>query len=802
MFAPRWRKVLRDIWSNKTRTIIVLLAISVGVAAIGMVMGAKIIIDENLPGQYLAANPSSGTIFTLSSFDDDQVAVIRNMREISAASGARQVNVRFKTQNGEWRNLQLNAVPDFKEMDLNIISPEEGAWPPPRNEVLIERNSFQPALGLDHLSIGDTLIVEAPGGKQRELKISGTVHDISQLPSFFVGAGYGYITLDTLEWLGESREFNQLEYVVAENQLDQDHIEDIGKLVSSKLEKSGVSVIFSLVLPPDEHPAQTLIDGFSTILAAVGILSLVLSGFLIVNTISAIMTQQVRQIGIMKTIGARTGQVTGMYFFMVAAFGIMALVIAVPLGILGSVGVASLFSGFFNFDIQGLPIEPRVMLIQALIGISVPMLAAIIPIWGGVRVTVREAISEQGLGKGRFGQGIIDRLIVGLRYIFPMGRPMQISLRNTFRRKARLILTLITLSLASAIFISIFSVRASLQKTLDDALNYFDYDVQVRFEKPYRNDRIQSMIADVPGVDIVETWGFGAARRIRPDESESDSFVVYGINPDSPMVNPILVEGRWIQEGDTNGIVVNTDLLNNEEDITVGSTLRLSLEGRENNYTVVGIARGILSGANGFMIDDHFGRVTNSTNRSLSSIVRLDNRTAENQGIQAQLLEQIYRQAGFSVAEVQTIAQVRDLIGTIFNVIIGFLLGMAVLLGFVGGLGLMGTMSINVIERTREIGVMRAIGASDGAVLRIILIEGFIIGLISWTIGGLIALPTSRILTTTVGNTLLRAEPSYEFSTNGAILWLVIIIILALLASFLPARSASRLTVREVLSYE
>ena len=802
MFAPRWRKVLRDIWSNKTRTIIVLLAISVGVAAIGMVMGSKIIIDENLPNQYFAANPSSGTVFTISNFDDEQVAVIRNMREISEASGTRRVNVRFKTPTGETRNLTLIVVPDFAEMELNIISPEEGAWPPPRHEILIERNSFQESLGLAHLGIGDTILVESPSGKERELKISGTVHDIAQLPTFFGGAGYGYITLDTLEWLGEPRDFNQLEYVVAENKFDTEHIESVGKLVSSKLEKSGVSVIFSLVLPPGEHPAQSLIDGFSGILAAVGILSLVLSGFLIVNTISAIMTQQVRQIGIMKTIGAQTSQVTGMYFLMVAAFGVMALIIAVPLGILGSVGVASIFSGFFNFDIIGFPFDPFVILVQALLALSAPLLAAIIPIWSGVRVTVREAISEQGLGKGRFGQGIIDKLIVGLRYIFPMGRPMQISLRNTFRRKARLILTLITLSLASAIFISIFSVRASLQRTLDDALNYFDYDVQIRFEKPYRNDRIQGMIADEPGVDIVETWGFGSARRIRPDTTESDGFVVYGITHDSSMVNPIMVDGRWLQEGDTNGIVVNTDLLNNEEDITVGSTIRLSLDGRENDFIIVGIARGILSGANGFMVDDYFGRVTNSANRSLASIIRLDNRSAENQATQAQTLEEVYRQAGFSIAEVQTIAQVRALIGTIFNVIIGFLLGMAVLLGFVGGLGLMGTMSINVIERTREIGVMRAIGASDGAVLRIILIEGFIIGLISWTIGGLIALPTSRVLTNTIGENLLNAQPSYEFSTNGAILWLGIIIILALLASFLPARSASRLTVREVLSYE
>jgi putative ABC transport system permease protein len=142
------------------------------------------------------------------------------------------------------------------------------------------------------------------------------------------------------------------------------------------------------------------------------------------------------------------------------------------------------------------------------------------------------------------------------------------------------------------------------------------------------------------------------------------------------------------------------------------------------------------------------------------------------------------------------------IISTVFNVIIAFLLFMALLLGYVGGLGLMGTMSINVLERTREIGVMRAIGASDRAVLRIVLVEGVIIGLISWLIGGLIALPASRALTMAVGTTLLQAAPSYIFSTGGALLWLATVLLLSLVASFFPARGASRLTVREVLSYE
>jgi putative ABC transport system permease protein len=234
----------------------------------------------------------------------------------------------------------------------------------------------------------------------------------------------------------------------------------------------------------------------------------------------------------------------------------------------------------------------------------------------------------------------------------------------------------------------------------------------------------------------------------------------------------------------------------------LGSTITLSIDGRETDWVVVGITRGILTGPNVFANFDYYSRVTKAAGQAQISLIRLNDRTAANQQAMAQVVEDSYRGSSFRVQQVATIAQLRTTISAVFNVIIVFLLFMALLLGVVGGLGLMGTMSINVLERTREIGVMRAIGASDGAVLRIVLLEGFIIGLISWVVGGLIAIPTSRILANAVGTTLLQAAPSYIFSTGGAFLWLFIVLVLAVIASYLPARSASRLTIREVLSYE
>jgi putative ABC transport system permease protein len=165
-------------------------------------------------------------------------------------------------------------------------------------------------------------------------------------------------------------------------------------------------------------------------------------------------------------------------------------------------------------------------------------------------------------------------------------------------------------------------------------------------------------------------------------------------------------------------------------------------------------------------------------------------------------MEQQFERAGLRVSSAQTIAQLRAVTISQFNVILVFLLVMAALLAVVGALGLAGAMSINVLERTREIGVMRAVGATGRAVRGIVIGEGALIGVLSWSIGLVLAVPISRLLSNVVGVGFLRTPLSYEFSVQGALIWLVAVLALSAAASLWPARNASRLSVREVLAYE
>jgi putative ABC transport system permease protein len=166
------------------------------------------------------------------------------------------------------------------------------------------------------------------------------------------------------------------------------------------------------------------------------------------------------------------------------------------------------------------------------------------------------------------------------------------------------------------------------------------------------------------------------------------------------------------------------------------------------------------------------------------------------------LAEQRLRKLGFRLTSIITTSNEREEAKAFFDILTVLFLLMALLLAIVGGISLMGTMSINVIERTREIGVMRAVGASDRSVGLIFILEGLFIGCLSWLLGSLASLGLGKLTSDVVGNSLLGVPLSYEFSLLGVGIWLILVVIISIASSFIPARNASQLTVREVLAYE
>jgi putative ABC transport system permease protein len=822
MASPRWRKVFRDLWSNKTRTLLVVLSIAVGVFAVGMVAGSSVILSREVTARYRATNPANASIFT-DPFDDNQVDVVRKMQGVQDAEGVRRLTVRIQTgpnqpqeaaaqshgdaaqsrgdaaqshgDAAQWQNLVLFAIPDFHKIRIDQVQPFGGDWPPPKHGLLIERAS----LSLTKASVGDQVLIETGDGKQHEMLLAGLAYDPGKLPPLFSGgAGVGYITFDTMEWLGQPRTYNQLNIVVAGDTLNGDHIHAVANLVRDKIAQGGLRV-YSVYIPvPGKHPADSALQALLLLLGALGVLSLLASAFLIVNTISATLAQQMRQIGVMKAVGARSLQITAMYLGMVLAFGLLALVVAVPLAAVGANALSGYLAHLINTDIafRGMPSE--VVALEIAVGLIVPIIAALFPIVRGTRITVREAISDYGLGAGS-AKGIWERVVERVPFTT---RPFLLSMRNTFRRKGRLALTLTTLTLGGAIFIAVMSVSASFGLTLNDVFQFWGYDVEADFNQPYLTEQVEQAARSIPGVVYAEPWGFGSVRRVRPDGTESDNLSVNAPPATTEVIHPSVLQGRWLLPGDEDAVVVNADLLKDEPDIKVGDDLDLKIDTEETHWQVVGIIRGALSGPRMFANYPYFSRIDHSAGHAGTVLVVTDRHDGASQLQVARALEEHFKQVGLRVSSTDTTAAGRQRADSQVNIIVVFLMIMALLLALVGGLGLMGTMSLNVVERTREIGVLRAIGASNGAVLFIVIGEGVLIGLLSWLIGAVAAVPLSEILSNNVGNAFVNNPLDYNYSIEGAIIWLALVVVLSALASFLPAHSASRLTVREVLAYE
>ncbi|MBK5254972.1 MAG: ABC transporter permease [Vicinamibacteria bacterium] len=608
--SPRWRKVTRDFWQERMRSGLVVAAIALGIAAFSAVLSSYAILDRELNQGYLATNPASFTIRT-DAVDRELLEAVGAQPGVQSVEARRAVSGRLKAGPAQWRSVLLFVVKDFADIKVSTIAPETGAWPPGTGEILIERDAFQVA----KTRIGQTVTVKLPRGEDQTLRVSGGVHDVGQAQARMENVVYGYITLQTLASLGEEPFLDQLKILVSGDRFDPVHIAEVAADVRKLLENRGRPVRRVDVPDPGKHPHADLMGMLLLAISSFGLLVLGLSGVLVVNLLTALMASQVRQIGMMKAIGGTRSQIAQIYFGQALLLGVAAVAIALPVGILGGRALCLYLSGFLNFDMTSFAVPVWVYLLVALVGLVTPLLAASYPVLKGSGISVWEALSDFGVADRGFGSGVLDRALAGVGGV---ARPLLLAIRNSFRRRTRLVLTLLTLSVGGLFFMSALNIRTSMINTLDHLFASRRFDLSVSLGTMAPLESIERAVAKTPGAVRSEGWiateGFvvsaagsasaqssGAAGLHGGQEGAGGGhsaagpaparFAVLGVQPGTKLLKLEISEGRDLLPEDVDALVANTALAARYPQIRVGQSVVLGMGPAESTWRVVGIAR-------------------------------------------------------------------------------------------------------------------------------------------------------------------------------------------------------------------
>ncbi len=792
-------KIWYDLWENMGRTLRVVLIIAIGAFAVGTVLGGKEFILKDVNRAWTSSNPATIGLNVKPPVSDDTLTTLAHLDGIGTVEGWYQdTTIRWRRSPDEpWQPARLVAIEDYEAQSLRQVSLDAGDWPQYRL-MGVQRDR--------DLGVGDHIELDI-GGKTQPVELSGVLYNVAH-PSAF--------SLPDPMFFTTRQRFTELTGVAGSSLVladlpaySDEAATTAADLLQAELEKQDVEVTPAIsgpggflrrTAPPDRFVSQDAINSVFFILTVMAGSTLVLGLFLVYNTINAIILQQVNQIGVMKAVGARINRILMIYCSVVLVYAVLALLLAVPLGALGAYGLRRMMLLRLGVEAGPFAISRTAVLVQSAVALLSPLVVALAPVLTGARITVREAISTYGLGGA---SSLLDRMLARFEAI---PRLLALTLSNTFRNKKRVLLTQVTLVGAGIIFMMVMNTRATLQYTFDEVLlSIYNANVLLDLEEPARIAALERLALENPDVTVAEVWASarGTTRPAgQPAANDDNAINLRGVPLPGITYQPALRAGRWLLPTDDHALVLNQELAQ-ELGVGVGDWLTVDITGRrEVDWQVVGLLyepvdQSAALAPREVLLQD-IGQVgrgdalrvqTRLSDAATEAAVAADLRARlEAQGLEAQASSQdtAHRLATYRINQMALLFII--------------LTGMAVLTAIVGAVALSGTLAINVMERTREIGVMRAIGASSGAVAGQFVGEGLILGWLSWLLAIPLSVPASWLVIGTLAQ-VLRIELIYKVSTAGFGYWLVIITVLAVLASWFPAQKAAQTSVRESLAY-
>jgi len=407
-----------------------------------------------------------------------------------------------------------------------------------------------------------------------------------------------------------------------------------------------------------------------------------------------------------------------------------------------------------------------------------------------------------------------------------------LAARNITHRKLRSWLTVIGIFIGITAVVALISIGLGLDRTVKQEVakvfgvdtflitgeNFFQQAHSGDEDEGYQIDPV--LIETIEGVRVVaavrEETGFVIGQAQADGKTVQGFLPIVGLSPElinefQSFTGELAAEpgGRLIEPGDTTAAVLGRTIaerLNAE----VGSSIEIEgtafevigvLAEQEEEGEAGGFARMEISPSREdiYIPFNTMTQLYGAPDNILITLVR----TVEGVDVDevAARVETLLNASGGSRVETVTYSDISDAIGTVTGTISAFLAGIAGISLLVGGVGVMNTMFTSVLERTREIGVMKAVGARNGQILSIFLFESGLMGLVGGVVGVLLGLGLSGV----AGVVIRRA-----FDVNLAIVASPALIIITLLGSFAlgafaglwPARRAAKLSVVDALRYE
>ena len=784
--GTRWRKVRSDLLFNKSLSALAIVSLAVGTLAVGAMYLAATSVSSSFDASFLGANPPSAMLVT-DPFSLDLVDEVVAHPAVAEAEGRRLLQARASAVGGNPVNVELVAMADFAANHVAHIQPTDGAWPPAAGTVVLERTSLR-ELGV---AVGDVVSVTVPGRDAVELTVTGSAFDVYEVTPMFGGAVRGYVALDTMVGLTGSDSLNALYLRAASQPLDREQaIATTAAVRDEVLAPAGVAIQLSAIQDPGEHRAANAVSFTVTAMALLSLLALVIAVALVVNTVTALLARQRRHIGVMRAIGASSGQLTTQYLGYVLLLGAGAVALAVPLSLVAGRFLAGFVADLANFDLVAMGVPYRTIGLELAIAALLPLVAVVFAVRRASRITVQAAITDRGIA----GNGARARVRL------PFGRPTLLAFRNAVRNRPRLALTVLTIALCGGVLGGVMSTGRALGNLTDQVAGYWAYDVELALTEPVVLSDAAAVLSADPEVAGVEGWFQGQAFRIRPDGTENENISLVAAPAGSALIEPTLTGGRWYAPGDDHPIVINSHLADEEADLSIGDAVVLDIGGSRREWTVVGIATTTLVGPVAYVpVDDLAGEVGESGKSNFLAVGLVP---GADQGAAAGRLEAMARAAGIPVGVVQTNAERTSFVTSLFTLVVGLLLFIGAILALVAVVGVAGTMTLGVIEQTREVGVVRTLGASSRAVRRLLSRQGVAIALVGCLFGVVLSIPVDLVLRNAIGSGLLASPLAGSFSWFGIGIWAIVALLIGALGSTRPARVAARMTIRDTLAYE